>query len=96
MGKISISLESDNHIAKITIKDNGIGIEENQLDKLFVKFYQIKHDMTRKYGGTGLGLAVSHEIIALHSGKIWAESDGIRKGATFFIELPLKDQDNLK
>ena len=98
MGKISISLESDNHTAKITIKDNGIGIEKAQLDKLFVKFYQIKHDMTRKYGGTGLGLAVSREIIALHGGNIWAESDGIRKGSTFFIELPLKDHDktNLK
>ena len=97
-GKISISLESDDHTAKITIKDNGIGIEKAQLDKLFVKFYQIKHDMTRKYGGTGLGLAVSHEIIALHRGNIWAESDGIQKGSTFFIELPLKDHDktNLK
>ena len=93
MGKILISLESDNHIAKITIKDNGIGIEKDQLDKLFVKFYQIKHDMTRKYGGTGLGLAVSNEIVALHGGRIWAESDGIRKGSTFFIELPLKDHD---
>ncbi len=93
MGKISISLESDNHIATITIKDNGIGIEKDQLDKLFVKFYQIKHDMTRKYGGTGLGLAVSNEIVALHRGRIWAESDGIRKGSTFFIELPLKVHD---
>ena len=91
IGKISILLESDNHTAKITIKDNGIGIKKDQLDKLFVKFYQIKHDMTRKYGGTGLGLAVSHEIIALHGGRIWAESDGIGNGSTFFIELPLKD-----
>ena len=91
IGKILISLESDNHTAKITIKDNGIGIEKDQLDKLFVKFYQIKHDMTRKYGGTGLGLAVSNEIVALHRGRIWAESDGIGTGSTFFIELPLKD-----
>ncbi len=93
MGKISISLESDNHIATITIKDNGIGIEKDQLDKLFVKFYQIKHNMTRKYGGTGLGLAVSNDIVALHGGKIWAESNGIGTGSTFFIELPLKDHD---
>ncbi|MBI5860503.1 MAG: HAMP domain-containing histidine kinase [Nitrosarchaeum sp.] len=93
MGKISISLKSDNRTAKITIKDNGIGIEKDQLDKLFVKFYQVTHNMTRKYGGTGLGLAVSHDIIILHGGRIWAESDGIRKGSTFFIELPLKDHD---
>lgn len=93
IGKISISLESDNHTAKIIIKDNGIGIEKDQIDKLFVKFYQIKHDMIRKYGGTGLGLAVSSDIITLHGGRIWAESDGMRKGSTFFIELPLKDRE---
>ena len=93
IGKILISLESNNHTAKIKIKDNGIGIEKDQLDKLFVKFYQIKHTMIRKYGGTGLGLAVSSDIIALHGGKIWVESDGIGKGSTFFIELPLKDHD---
>lgn len=91
IGKISISLYSDDHTAKITIKDNGIGIETDQLDKLFIKFYQIKHSVTRKYGGTGLGLTISHDIITLHGGRIWAESDGIGKGSTFFIELPLKD-----
>ena len=93
IGKISISLESNNHTAKITIKDNGMGIQKDQLDKLFVKFYQIQHNMTRKYGGTGLGLAVSNDIIVLHGGKIWVESDGIGIGSTFFIELPLKDRD---
>lgn len=91
IGQIFISLESDNHTAKITIKDNGIGIEKDQLDKLFVKFYQIKHDIIRQYGGTGLGLAVSHYIVALHGGKLWAKSDGIGTGSTFFIELPLKE-----
>ncbi len=92
IGQIFISLKSDNHTAKIIIKDNGIGIEKDQLDKLFVKFYQIKHDIIRQYGGTGLGLAVSHYIVALHGGKLWAESDGIGTGSTFFIELPLRDQ----
>ncbi|MCV0411403.1 HAMP domain-containing sensor histidine kinase [Nitrosarchaeum sp.] len=91
IGKISVSLESNNHTAKITIRDNGLGIEKDQLDKLFVKFYQIKNNTIRHYGGSGLGLAVSNEIVALHGGKIWAESDGIGKGSTFFIELPLKE-----
>jgi len=92
IGKISVSLESNDHAAKITIHDNGIGIEKDQLDKLFVKFYQIKNNAIRHYGGSGLGLAVSNEIITLHGGKIWAESDGIGKGSTFFIELPLKER----
>ncbi|MBS3925145.1 MAG: HAMP domain-containing histidine kinase [Nitrosarchaeum sp.] len=93
IGKISVSLESNNHTAKIIIQDNGLGIEKDQLDKLFVKFYQIKNNTIRHYGGSGLGLAVSNEIITLHGGKIWAESAGIGKGSTFFIELPLKEHD---
>jgi len=91
IGKIYVSLESNKHTAKITIRDNGLGIEKDQLDKLFVKFYQIKSNTIRNYGGSGLGLAVSNEIITIHGGKIWAESDGIGKGSTFFIELPLKE-----
>ena len=94
IGKISIILESNNHTAKITIKDNGIGMEKNHLDQLFVKFYQIKHNSIRKYGGTGLGLAVSQELVALHGGKIWVESTGIGNGSTFFIELPLKKHES--
>lgn len=93
IGKIYVSLESDKHTAKITVRDNGLGIEKDQLDQLFVKFYQIKNNTVRNYGGSGLGLAVSNEIITLHGGKIWAESDGIGKGSTFFIELPLKEYD---
>ena len=79
--------DSDN--GKIIVKDNGIGITRDKLEKIFVKFYQIDASSTREYGGTGLGLSVCKGIIEAHGGKIWAESDGTNKGAEIHILLPL-------
>ncbi|WP_100181897.1 sensor histidine kinase [Candidatus Nitrosotenuis aquarius] len=89
-GKIVISLDSDQKTAKITIQDNGIGIAKDKIGNLFVKFYQINPNQQRKYGGTGLGLAVCKGIMESHGGKIWAESDGEGKGTKFHMEIPLR------
>lgn len=88
-GKILIKLYSENDNGKIIVKDNGIGIIRDKLEKIFVKFYQIDASSTREYGGTGLGLSVCKGIIEAHGGKIWAESDGTNKGAEIHILLPL-------
>jgi signal transduction histidine kinase len=88
-GRISIKLEHQNGEAEITIKDNGIGIEKEKLDKLFVKFYQIDTSSTREHKGTGLGLSISKGIVSNHGGKIWVESEGLGKGAEFHIRLPV-------
>ncbi|PIW32181.1 MAG: hypothetical protein COW27_05040 [Nitrosopumilales archaeon CG15_BIG_FIL_POST_REV_8_21_14_020_37_12] len=89
-GEISISLESSDKTCKITIKDNGLGMEKNQLENLFTKFFQGNPQIKTTYGGSGLGLSVSHGIVSQHGGRIWAESDGIGKGSQFFIELPIR------
>lgn len=77
------------------IKDNGIGIEKNDKDLIFQKFGKIRG---KKVGnldvdmqGTGLGLYISREIIKLHGGEIWFESEGQNKGTTFKFKLPIKD-----
>lgn len=93
-GRIDIVLDSDQKTAKITIQDNGIGIAKEKLGNLFVKFYQINPNQQRKYGGTGLGLAVCKGIVENHGGKIWAESDGEGKGTKFHIEIPLKQRES--
>ncbi|MCV0373351.1 MAG: HAMP domain-containing histidine kinase [Nitrosarchaeum sp.] len=89
-GEISISLESNDKMCKIIIKDNGVGMEKRQLENLFTKFFQGNPHIKRTYGGSGLGLSVSHGIISQHGGRIWAESEGIGKGSQFFIELPIR------
>ncbi len=87
-GKILVKSYSENGHARILVKDNGIGIISNKLEKIFVKFYQIDTSTTREYGGTGLGLSVCKGLIESHGGKIWAESDGTNKGAEIHILLP--------
>jgi len=68
------------------ISDTGIGIPEDKLDKIFDKFYQVDSSQKRKYGGCGLGLAISKSILELHKGRIWVESK-IGVGSKFFFEL---------
>jgi signal transduction histidine kinase len=89
-GRIRVLLEEDQEVVKILIKDNGIGVPKDKIDSIFVKFYQIQPSQQRKYGGTGLGLAVCRGIIESHNGKIWAESEGDGKGIEIHIEIPKK------
>jgi PAS domain S-box-containing protein len=71
----------------VLVKDNGIGIEEQNLKKVFDKFYQIGEKSTADVGGTGIGLAVAKEIVELHGGKIWVESKR-GEGTVFNFTLP--------
>ncbi|MDH2907302.1 MAG: PAS domain-containing sensor histidine kinase [Candidatus Nitrosotalea sp.] len=88
-GKITINLYEENEQVRIIVKDNGIGIVKNKLEKIFVKFYQTDASSTREYGGTGLGLSVSKGLIESHGGKIWAESEGTNNGAEIHILIPV-------
>lgn len=71
----------------IRIKDYGLGIPNNKVDRIFDRFYRVDKGRARKMGGTGLGLAISKEIIESHNGKIWANSVE-NEGTTIFINLP--------
>jgi signal transduction histidine kinase/ligand-binding sensor domain-containing protein/CheY-like chemotaxis protein/HPt (histidine-containing phosphotransfer) domain-containing protein len=72
----------------IQIKDTGIGIPEDKIEKIFNSFTQVSGDMTRKYGGTGLGLSIVDKLIKLHNGTIKVDSKE-NKGTTFDLMLPL-------
>jgi len=69
------------------ISDTGIGIKAEDHDKLFMEFSQIDSSLTREYGGTGLGLALTKSLVELHKGSIWFTS-GEDKGSVFYIRLP--------
>lgn len=77
---------------RIEVADNGIGLEQSQLEMIFNKFFQVEDTMTRKVGGVGLGLAIVKEIIGNHNGRIWAESAGKGKGSTFIFTLPVAEK----
>jgi signal transduction histidine kinase/DNA-binding response OmpR family regulator len=71
---------------EITVTDSGVGIPESEQERIFERFYQVDGSATRRFGGTGLGLAVAKEIIVAHGGSIWVESQEGR-GSTFGILL---------
>ncbi|MEW6008552.1 MAG: ATP-binding protein [Candidatus Omnitrophota bacterium] len=75
-----------------SVSDTGKGIAASDLDKIFNKFEQLKTDLPQRERGTGLGLAICKEIVKLHKGDIWAESE-LGKGSTFFFALPIYNEE---
>jgi len=90
-GNIDVVMERHSHEAWIKVCDNGVGIEAENLDKIFEQFYQSEDHMTRRHNGMGIGLAIARGMVQAHGGRLWAESDGTGKGATFCIVLPLAE-----
>jgi signal transduction histidine kinase/ligand-binding sensor domain-containing protein/DNA-binding response OmpR family regulator len=87
-GKIEVSVEKKVNEVEIKISDNGIGIPEENMDKIFDRFYQVDGSHTREQEGTGIGLALTKELVELHKGKIEVESE-TGKGTTFIVRIPL-------
>lgn len=87
-GKIEISCYGDFSKAYITVSDNGIGIPESDLPRIFERFYRVDKARSRQSGGTGLGLAIAKEIILRHEGTIEIESPN-QRGTIVKIMLPL-------
>jgi len=76
-----------------SIRDTGIGIPTDRLDRLFQFFSQVDASTTRKYGGTGLGLAISSRLVELMHGRIWAQSES-GQGSTFYVSIPFEPDGN--
>jgi signal transduction histidine kinase/FixJ family two-component response regulator len=90
-GQIGVHLwRSGTHLV-LTVSDTGIGIPHDQLDRIFERFYQVDGSVTRRYGGTGLGLALVKEIVEAHGGKVGVKSK-VDGGATFAVTLPTADR----
>lgn len=91
-GKILVEavLNRDKERLEVSVSDTGIGIATEDLPKLFNKFYQVGERVPTDIGGTGIGLCVAKEVVELHGGKIWAESEK-DCGAKFTFTLPLSD-----
>ena len=87
-GEITVTTTLERGEIWTRVKDNGVGIPKNELENIFREFYQVEDHMIRRYGGMGLGLAIARGLIELHGGRIWAESDGPDRGATFIVVLP--------
>ena len=80
-------INSASQLVLFQVKDRGIGISDQQLEKIFDCFYQVNRSDSRPYNGLGLGLALAHQIIQQQSGQLWAEST-LGVGSTFYFTLP--------
>ncbi|MHC1595443.1 MAG: sensor histidine kinase, partial [Candidatus Syntropharchaeales archaeon] len=86
-GNIAVELYDKKDHALIRVRDDGIGITEEDCKRIFRPFEQVDSSMTRAYEGSGLGLAISKGIVEYHGGQIWVESE-IGKGSTFNVSIP--------
>ncbi|HEY0746914.1 MAG TPA: PAS domain S-box protein [Steroidobacteraceae bacterium] len=88
-GQVQVLLQRVNSHLELSVSDTGIGIPGSYLPYVFDRFSQKDSSTTRTFGGLGLGLAISKQLVELHGGSIRAASQGEGKGATFSVQLPL-------
>ena len=87
-GRIDVDAQVQESTVVVSVRDNGIGVEENEIPRIFERFYRVDKARSRAMGGTGLGLAITKQIVEEHHGKIEAESKA-GKGTKITITLPL-------
>lgn len=90
-GAVTVTVEVKNLVALLKVKDTGIGISPEKLPKIFNRFYQVDASTTRQREGTGIGLALTQELVKLMGGTISVESE-MGKGSKFIVKLPVKNE----
>jgi PAS domain S-box-containing protein len=88
-GRVQVRLERVNSHIEIVVSDTGIGISKEFLPHVFDRFRQADSGSTRKAGGLGLGLSIVRHLVEMHGGRVQAESEGVDKGASFTVSLPM-------
>jgi PAS domain S-box-containing protein len=91
-GSVHVELAADPNdagMARVSVSDSGIGMRNEQLSRVWERFYQGDASLTRPYGGMGLGLSIARHLVQLHGGRVGAESGGPGQGSTFWFSLPL-------
>jgi signal transduction histidine kinase len=85
--------EDADSLLAVSVADTGIGIERENLERIFAPFEQADGSLGRKYQGTGLGLTLTRRMVELHGGFVWAESPGAGRGATVSFVIPAREQE---
>lgn len=89
-GTLTLSLARELDMVGVRVQDQGIGMSSDEMERIFDRFYQVDGSATRRFGGTGLGLALVKEVVEAHGGAVWVESE-VGQGSTFLVFLPAID-----
>ncbi|NYF25563.1 cell wall metabolism sensor histidine kinase WalK [Sporosarcina sp. JAI121] len=92
-GNVRFGVTTSDDFIKVMISDDGLGIPQANVTRIFDRFYRADRARSRAMGGTGLGLAIAREMIMAHGGEVWAESEE-GKGTTIFFTLPFEFQED--
>ena len=93
-GRLAVRSRNDGPRIVVEVQDDGIGFETADAERIFDAFEQANRQVTRQFGGLGLGLAIASATVEAHGGRIAASSPGPNRGATFTVELPLREGAN--
>jgi two-component system CheB/CheR fusion protein len=88
-GAIVLRTRNEGDSIVLEVEDSGIGVEREALERIFDPFTQASTDIMRRFGGLGLGLAISKASVDAHGGAIQVESEGVDRGTSFRVSLPL-------
>lgn len=91
-GSITICAEHSDRQATVVVKDTGIGIAPDKLERIFEMFEQVDKSLERTHGGLGIGLTLVKRLVQLHGGAVAVKSDGIGKGSEFIVTLPVHSE----
>jgi PAS domain S-box-containing protein len=88
-GRISLHVKRENDIAVVRVRDTGIGLASDQLERIFELFAQVDRSLERPRDGLGLGLTLAQDLAKMHDGALEAQSDGLGQGSEFTVRLPI-------
>jgi len=86
-GRIRVWAQPGENEVTVAVEDSGRGIPKEEWEHIFEPFYQVEDSLRREHGGMGLGLSIARELVLLHRGRIWVESE-VGQGSTFYFTLP--------
>jgi two-component system phosphate regulon sensor histidine kinase PhoR len=93
MGTVTVTIKAEGAMAVLTVKDDGLGIDETDQERIFERFYRVDKARSQSLGGTGLGLAIVKHIVQNHKGRLQLKSK-LHHGSTFTVKIPLSTHNN--
>jgi signal transduction histidine kinase len=90
-GRIVMTSSIAGDAARVTVRDQGVGIPPELLERVFDRYYQVRSSEYRASGGLGIGLSIAKALVEMHDGSVQAQSDGVGKGAEFVVRLPIAE-----